>query len=99
MKIDGNSPYIDRDLQIQRDVASQAEKPKAREQEAPRDRLEFSISGRELQHLTRAAAEDAVARAQRVAEIEAQVKAGTYNIRAEEVAEAIITGSLIDRSV
>ncbi len=100
MKIHGENHYIERDFQIhQKDAASQPETPKAREQQAPRDRLEFSVTGKELQHLTRVAPESAEVRARRVAAIKAQVEAGTYNIRAEEVAEAMITGSLIDRSV
>ena len=101
MKIEGNSPYLRPDFESrQREtVAQQQEEQKAQEQQSRQDRLELSITGRELQQLTQTAAESSVVRTERVAEIQAQIEAGTYNIKAEEIAEAIITGHLLDKSV
>ncbi|MFZ0430938.1 MAG: flagellar biosynthesis anti-sigma factor FlgM [Acidobacteriota bacterium] len=101
MKIDGNNPYLKPEFQLQqREQASQQEKQKVQEQpDGPRDRLEFSVTGKELQYLSQKASEAPDVRSERVAEIKSQIEAGTYNIQAQEIAEAMITGSLIDKSV
>jgi negative regulator of flagellin synthesis FlgM len=102
MKIDGNNPYLKPELQLQqRELTPQQEKQKAQEQtEGPRerDRLEFSVAGKELQYLSQKVSEAPEVRSERVAEIKSRIEAGTYNIQAEEIAEAMITGSLIDKS-
>ena len=101
MKIDGNNPYLKPEFQLQqRELASQQEKQKTQEQpEVPRDRLEFSVTGKELQYLSQKVSEAPEVRSERVAEIKSRIEAGTYNIQAQEIAEAMITGSLIDKSV
>lgn len=99
MKIDGNSPYIRPDYQaLQKDQVSQQEQQKSQAEKSTGDRLELSVTGKELQFLSQAASKAPEVRAERVAEIQAQIEAGTYNIKAQEIAEAIITGSLIDKS-
>lgn len=97
MKIDGNNPYILPEVQNpQRD--NPGHPGKTQDSTAQRDRLEFSVAGKELQSLTQKAVEASVVRAERIAEIKLQVDAGTYNIKAREIAEAIITGSLVDEN-
>ena len=99
MKIDGNNPYFRPDYQVQqKEQLEQQEQQRAQAEQAARDRLEFSVTGKELQYLSQKAVEAPEVRAERVAEIKSRIDTGTYNIRAQEVAEAIITGSLIDKS-
>jgi flagellar biosynthesis anti-sigma factor FlgM len=98
MKIDGNIHLIDSQLKTQRDQANPKEQPsEVQEVQKTQDRLEFSTSVREYQKLGKTADETTEIRAERVAKVKAQLDAGTYNIKAEKVAEAIITGSLISR--
>lgn len=102
MKIDGNNPYLKPEFQLQqRELTPQQEQQKAQEQktEGPRDRLEFSVTGKELQYLSQKVSEAPEVRSERVAEIKSRIEAGTYDIQAQEIAEAMITGGLIDKSV
>ncbi len=99
MKIDGNNPYLRPDYQTpKREAVVPPEAARAEDPAVQRDRLELSVAGRELQALTQKAGESPEVRAERIAELRSRIEAGTYNIKAQEVAEAIITGSLIDRS-
>ncbi|HON00694.1 MAG TPA: flagellar biosynthesis anti-sigma factor FlgM [Acidobacteriota bacterium] len=102
MKIDGNNPILRPELLNPQDQNTQS--PRAGEQKEagvriPRDRVELSVSGRELEQLARKVAEAPEVRAQRIEQLKASIEAGTYNVKAEEIAEAIITGSLLDRTV
>lgn len=101
MKIDGNNPYLNPEFQVQqRELTSQREAQKTQEQpDANRDRLELSVTGKELQYLSQKVHEAPEVRSERVAEIKSRIDAGTYDIKAQEIAEAMITGSLIDKSV
>lgn len=100
MKIDGNNPYLRPDYQTpKREAVVPPDVAKAEDPSGQRDRLELSIAGRELQELTYRAGESPEVRAERIAELRSRIEAGTYNIKAQEVAEAMITGGLIDRSV
>lgn len=99
MKIDGNNPYIRPEYQVpQRELPTSQERPKVQEQKSSKDRLEFSTTSRELQYLVQKAGDIDTLRAERVNEIKARVDAGTYDIRAQEVAESIMTGFLVDKS-
>jgi negative regulator of flagellin synthesis FlgM len=98
MKIDGNNPYIRPEFQAQQKEQASQQEQKTQAEKTTRDRLEFSVQGKELQYLSQKAVEAPEVRAERVAEIKTRVDAGTYNIKAQEIAESIITGSLIDKS-
>jgi flagellar biosynthesis anti-sigma factor FlgM len=99
MKIDGSNPYFLPDFQnVKREAALPPPGSSSLDIKSPRDRLELSVTGRELNELTYKVSESSEARAERIAEIRSRIETGTYNIKAEEVAEAIITGGLIDRS-
>ncbi|MFB3901869.1 MAG: flagellar biosynthesis anti-sigma factor FlgM [Acidobacteriota bacterium] len=97
MKIDGNNPYINSEVHLRpRDVSTT---PASGRPVGPQvDRIELSVTAKELQALYRENGESEEIRSERVEEIRSQVEAGTYDIRAEEIAEAIITGHLIDKS-
>lgn len=99
MKINGNDPFVNSRLQVQQQEQKheeQQQSEKVRQLNGVQDRLEFSAGTRELQGYLKKANEAPEVRAERIAEISRQLEAGTYNIKAEKVAEAIITGSLLD---
>jgi len=98
MKIEGNLHFIDASHRVQREESS-SDQQNARVSRAQEieDRLEFSTSIREFQQLDKKARETPEIRADRVAEIERELNSGTYNIKAEKVAEAMITGAIINR--
>ena len=90
MKINGNDPIIN--AQLQTNQQEREPSPKIEQLRRPQDRLEFSTTSRELQ----SSEETAEARARRISEISKRIDRGTYNINAEKVAEAIITGAVLD---
>ncbi|GAB4237647.1 MAG: hypothetical protein Kow00109_11650 [Acidobacteriota bacterium] len=101
MKVDGNNPLLRPDLISQQGQAAQQRPSRepVEERTASADRVELSVSSRQLEQLARRASEAPEVRAERIAQLKAQIEAGTYNIKAEEIAEAIITGNLLDRTV
>ncbi len=95
MKIEGNNPFINTQLtKVQAgEQQSEREQAKATEQlDQVRDRLEFSANS----VYERKVHEAPEMRAERIAEIARKLESGTYNIKAEKVAEAIIVGSIVD---
>ncbi|MFQ5737832.1 MAG: flagellar biosynthesis anti-sigma factor FlgM [Acidobacteriota bacterium] len=92
MKINGNDPVVR--VQFQVDQTEPDRSAKTGQKTEPKDRLEFSTTSRELQS-TRAK-ETSVPRAERIAQIQKQLEDGTYNIKAEKVAEAIMKGAIVD---
>lgn len=103
MKIDGNNPYLNPEIQLQqKELSSQQQQQdtqKVQEQSGgSRDRLELSVAGKELQYLSQKVSEEPEVRSERVAEIKSRIEAGTYDIQAQEIAESMINGSLIDKS-
>jgi len=98
MKIEGSLHFIDPSHRVQKEETStdrqNARVPNTQQVE---DRLEFSTSIREFQQLDKKAREAPEIRADRVAEIERELNSGTYNIKAEKVAEAMITGAIVNK--
>jgi negative regulator of flagellin synthesis FlgM len=98
MKIEGSLHFIDPSQRVQKEETStdrqNARVPSTQQVE---DRLEFSTSIREFQQLDKKAHEAPEIRADRVAEIERELNSGTYNIKAEKVAEAMITGAIVNK--
>jgi len=99
MEIDGNSLFINREIGVQREDSAQQQQKQVEENRRDPDRLELSVTGQELQRVTRKSEVQTTVRTEKVAEIKQQLAAGTYNIKAEEIAEAVITGSLIDEII
>jgi negative regulator of flagellin synthesis FlgM len=60
------------------------------------DRLEFSSAARNFEELVEKAVSAPEVRAERVAEIKEALESGNYSVKADQVADAIIKGSLID---
>lgn len=96
MKIDGTSQFVNSEFNVQKGEEHVDRQKKVEQPQEIRDRLEFSVSSRELERLRQKVYEAPEIRSERVAEIKRQLEAGTYNIKAEKVAEAMITGGLID---
>jgi negative regulator of flagellin synthesis FlgM len=60
------------------------------------DRIELSVRSREIQDLDKMIRSTPDVRADRVEQIKSAVQEGTYNVKAEMIADKIIGGSIID---
>lgn len=99
MKIEGNLHFIDQNYRVQKEKAS-SDHQQARVSKTTggvEDRLEFSTSIREFQQLEKKAQEVPEIRAERVADIKRELNSGTYNIKAEKVADAMIRGAIVSK--
>jgi negative regulator of flagellin synthesis FlgM len=101
MEINGKSPLIDLSTRLDRiDVQEQHAQ---RFQKAGRDpavhdpdRVELSVRSREIQHLDELIRSTPDVREALVEQVRRSIENGTYNVRAEQVAEKILGGNLID---
>ncbi len=100
MEIDGKNPLAGLNTNLQR-VDAQAQRqnaPKANA-EGPKtdnDRIELSVRSREIQQLDELIRSTPDIREARVEEVRRAIENGTYNVRAEKIADKIIGGNLID---
>lgn len=101
MKIDGNNPLINTDAMIRNDdqSAKKQQDSHAGRADSPRDRVELSTDAKRLEFYEKTALETPDIRTDRVNEIRERLETETYDIKAEEVAEALIRGNFIDESV
>ncbi len=60
------------------------------------DRLELSIQSRKVQHLDDLIRSTPDIRKEKVEQISSELHTGTYNVKAEKIAEKIIGGTLLD---
>jgi negative regulator of flagellin synthesis FlgM len=60
------------------------------------DRIELSVRGREIQHLDVMIRSTPDIRTARVEQVRQALDSGTYNVKAEMIADKIIGGDLID---
>ncbi len=60
------------------------------------DRIELSVRGREIQHLDEMIRSTPDVREARVEQVRQALENGTYNVKAEMIAEKIVGGDLID---
>ncbi len=60
------------------------------------DRIELSVRGREIQHLNDLIRSTPDIREAKVEQIRNAVESGTYNVKAEKIADKIIGGNVID---
>jgi negative regulator of flagellin synthesis FlgM len=58
--------------------------------------LELSVRSREISHLDELIRSTPDVREERVEEVRRNIENGTYNVKAEKIAEKIIGGSLLD---
>lgn len=61
------------------------------------DRIELSVRSREIQHLDELVRSTPDIREAKVEQIRSAVESGTYNVKAEKIADKIIGGNVIDQ--
>lgn len=98
MRIDGTNPLsaLIEAQQHNENSSDAAERQRVEQSSQGQDRLELSTDSRNIRPLVEQANEAPEVRADRVAEISRQLDNGTYNINAERVADALITGSIVN---
>ena len=99
MEINGNNPLIGLNKSVQRLDSPQ---PSERVQKntgpaSDTDRLELSARGLEIAHLEDLIRSTPDVREERVAQVRSEIEGGTYNVKAEKIAEKIIGGNLLDK--
>jgi negative regulator of flagellin synthesis FlgM len=98
MEINGTNPLIVLNNKVQRlDSSQQSERALAGGAEHPdSDRLEISARSREISHLNELIQSTPDIREEKVAAVRREIESGTYNVKAEKIAEKIIGGNLLD---
>ena len=98
MEINGTNPLISMNTNVQRiDAPQQSE----RTQESgggtsESDRLELSVRSLEVSHVQDLIQSTPDVRQDRINQVRSEIDSGTYNIKAEKIAEKIVGGSLLD---
>ncbi|MBN2244032.1 MAG: flagellar biosynthesis anti-sigma factor FlgM [Acidobacteria bacterium] len=99
MEINGNNPLIGLKNNVRQLDGSQ-QHAQAQKSECDRgfgsDRLELSVRSRKVQHLDDWIRSAPDIREAKVEEISRDLHRGTYNVKAEKIAEKIIGGTLLD---
>jgi len=98
MEINGNNPLIGLTKNVQRlDAPQQSERvEKHGRADSDVDRLELSVRSLEISHLEDLIRSTPDVREERVEQMRNQIERGTYNVKAENIAEKIIGGDLLD---
>ena len=101
MVIDGKDPLAGLNPSVQRLDISQQQSPQPRDAgekstNSDLDRIELSVRSREIQHLDKLIESTPDVREARVEQIRSAVINGTYNVKAEKIAEKLIGGKIID---
>jgi negative regulator of flagellin synthesis FlgM len=101
MEISGKNPLIALNAGISRlDAAHQqnarAQKSGEEETRLGTDRIELSVRSREIQHLDELIRSAPDVREARVEQVRKEIESGTYNVKAERIADKILGGNLID---
>jgi len=102
MEINGKYPLIDQGLRTDRvDVQEQQQQRFQKADRGPavahQDGVELSVRSREIQNLDELIQATPDVREALVERIRQSIVNGTYNVKAEQVADKIIRGSLIDQ--
>ena len=61
------------------------------------DRIELSVRSREIQHIDKLISSTPDIREAKVEQIRSAVESGTYNVKAEKIADKILGGNVIDK--
>jgi negative regulator of flagellin synthesis FlgM len=105
MEINGKSPLIDLStrtnrLEVQEQQAQQVQRFQKTDGGSPvsdRDRVELSVRSREMQHIQELIQSTPDVREGLVQRVRQSLDSGTYNVKAEQVAEKMMNGSCIDQ--
>jgi negative regulator of flagellin synthesis FlgM len=100
MEINGKTPValnasVSR-LDVQHQQNTRAPKSGDEGDQLNSDRIELSVRGREIQHLDEMIRSTPDIRTARVEQVRQALESGTYNVKAEMIAEKILGGDLID---
>src|SRR5512135_2514107 len=100
MEINGKNPLTVLTPNVQRlDMQQQNPRVAKSSDESPKlgsDRIELSVRSREIQHIDELIRSTPDIREGVVERIRLSIQRGTYNVRAEQIADKILGGSLID---
>ncbi|MBN1571493.1 MAG: flagellar biosynthesis anti-sigma factor FlgM [Acidobacteria bacterium] len=99
MEINGKNPLIVLNQNVQRLESPQATEKSVKgggEAHPDSDRLELSARGQEISHLNDLIQSTPDVREEKVAQVRRELESGTYNVKAEKIAEKIIGGNLLD---
>ena len=99
MEINDSNPLMgvkNRLQQIETPTKSEGVRKSCTGQNSYSDRLELSVRSREILHLDEMIRSTSDIRESKVEIFRAQIEAGTYNVKAEKIAEKIIGGNLLD---
>jgi len=101
MEINGNNSLVNLNASVQKlDLQQQNQRsPKTGEESSAsgNDRIELSVRGREIQQLDALIRSTPDIREAKVEEVRSAIENGTYNVKAEKIADKILGGSLIDQ--
>jgi negative regulator of flagellin synthesis FlgM len=99
MEINGTNPLIGSKTDVQR-LENSPQKERIRKgdegQNPDADRLELSVRSREISHLDELVRSTPDVREKKIEQVRRDLEAGTYNVKAEKIAEKIIGGNLLD---
>ncbi len=101
MEIDGKNPLVGLNASLSRlDVQPQHQKVPRTGDESPssdNDRIELSVRSREIMHLDELIRSTPDVREAKVEQVRSAIESGTYNVKAEKIAEKILNGNVIDQ--
>ncbi len=100
MEINGNHSILGPNSEVQKPDTQKGRpnphQPHETSGESQTDRVELSVQGREVQKLNELIQAVPDSRYAKVEAARQAIENGTYNVKAEHVAEKIITGDLLD---
>jgi negative regulator of flagellin synthesis FlgM len=98
MEISGNNPLIGLNKNVQRlDSPQQSgDIQKRGATSSDSDRLDLSVRSLEISHLEDLIRATPDVREDRVNQVRSQIESGAYNVKAEQIADKIIGGNLLD---
>ncbi len=98
MEINGTNPLVVSKNNVQRlEVSPQSERAqKSGGVQADSDQLVLSVRSREISHLNELIQSTPDIRGEKVEQVRKELESGTYNVKAEKIAEKIIGGNLLD---
>jgi negative regulator of flagellin synthesis FlgM len=102
MEINGKSPLVDFNsrtsrLDLQESQSQRLQKAGGSTQSSDLDRVEFSTRSQEMQHIDELIRSTPDVREDAIQRVRSAIDNGTYNVNAEQVADKILGGSLIDQ--
>jgi negative regulator of flagellin synthesis FlgM len=101
MEINGNKSLVNLNASVkQLDLQQQNQRVSKAGVEgstAASDRIELSVRSREIQHLDGLIRQVSDTRDAKVEQVKSAIESGTYNVKAEKIADKIIGGNLIDQ--